>query len=307
MQVAYWQLTIIASITFAFWLSRRPSLRATTRIWLLPWGMGVFWVVWTFERIVYSQDLLNLQLLVVSAAMIGNIYFAATLRKADHAEHRAHRTQEENLALKARIEELTDESDLSERERSDMLAAVARTSARHELLETKEDHQNALFSSIRRARATLCITSGWMNDRAVNRALLDALGMALERGVLVAVAFGYASKNDPRPLADDAHRALAQLERLGRETAVNDRPRLFVAYVPVHAKVVVRDAEVAIVSSHNWLSNTAFHNAERGVLIEDPTFAAQMRRSVMELVKDASLDSVSQLLQREDGRRSTAS
>ena len=295
MQVAYWQLTIVATITLAFWLSRRPYLRARTRIWMFPWAIGIFWVAWTLGA-VFASSLLNLQLLVVSAAMVGNIYFGFTLRQARKADERERLAREENRALRARIEELTSDLDLSERERSELLEAAARPGSRPMLLETKQEHYDALFDQIRAARTTLCITSGWINDRAVNRDFLNALRAALKRGVLVAIAFGYASKYDPKPLAGDAQRAVEELSHIVRATAVNGKPRLFIAIVPIHAKVVVRDAEVAIVSSSNWLSNTAFHNAERGVLLQDAAFALQMQRSVMLLVEDATVDSMDDLL-----------
>ena len=295
MQVAYWQLTIVATITLAFWLSRRPNLRARTRIWILPWAMGVFWVVWTLGA-VFASSLLNLQLLVVSGAMVGNMYFGFTLRQARKADERAQLAREENRALRARIEELTADLHLSERDRKELLEAAARPGSRPTLLETKQEHQDALFEQIRSARNTLCITSGWINDRVVNRDFLAALRAALKRGVLVAIAFGYASKHDPQPLASDAERAFKELSRIVRSTAVNGKPRLFIAIVPIHAKVVVRDAEVAIVSSSNWLSNAAFYNAERGVLLQDAAFALQMQRSVMLLVEDATMDSMHALL-----------
>jgi len=109
------------------------------------------------------------------------------------------------------------------------------------LLEMKQDHHDALFEQIRAVRHMLCITSGWINDRAVNREFLNALRTALERGVLVSNASGCAPMRDPKPMDLDAQNALEQLSRIVRATVVNGKPRLYIAIVPIHAKVVVRD------------------------------------------------------------------
>jgi hypothetical protein len=70
-----------------------------------------------------------------------------------------------------------------------------------------------------------------------------------------------------------------------RERRLVTAPHLLVACVPIHAKVVVRDADMAVVSSTLWLSNTADHNVEFGVIVEEPALAQQMRSNVMELAK----------------------
>lgn len=167
---------------------------------------------------------------------------------------------------------------------------------RQRLLRTKRDHDQAFDEAIAQARATLCITSGWINDRAMHRRRIAAIREATGRGVHVFIVFGYQSGDDEPTLKPDARRAVSELHSHALDALDGRGGSLVIAHRPVHSKVVVRDNDRAIVGSNNWLSNSAFRNEERSVLIDSTAFASLVRDDVMRMAMDADADTIPRLL-----------
>ncbi len=61
------------------------------------------------------------------------------------------------------------------------------------------------------------------------------------------------------------------------------RPR---PYVSLHAKCVTIDSRRAFISSANFTTSGQFYNIEAGVVLHDPTFAAQLDRQWLSLIEE---------------------
>lgn len=285
MLVAYFQIFFIVTITASFLVGRVLRGRGNRRWWIIPASYTTLCVLWTSAQVV-MLPLSIVQMSVIAVTVFLNMN---SVRKADDRRKQAARLADLEQLLAKLDEELT------ERER-ELLEAVPKHRLR--LLITKEEHERALYDEIAKANRTLFISSGWMNDRVVNRRLLGALRQALRRGVHVFIVFGYKSKYEEPKLDSSSRRAVQALDRLAQETAGGKGGRLLLAYVGVHAKVVVRDQEVGIMGSHNWLSNSAWVNAERSVVVTDEAFVTEMQQDLALLAREALADSVDRLLGR---------
>ncbi|HJU08671.1 MAG TPA: phospholipase D-like domain-containing protein, partial [Rhodanobacteraceae bacterium] len=67
----------------------------------------------------------------------------------------------------------------------------------------------------------------------------------------------------------------------GRRGAVPINPEDFGPRVSLHAKSLVVDGDVAMVGSHNFDPRSADYNTEAGVIVYDPSFAAEVRASIV--------------------------
>lgn len=297
MIVVYWQASIVASITAAFWLGR--WFRSVGRVrpnWWTP-VLVLFWIVWTLSN-VFTPQLLVVQLVVTAGAFLVNARLAHQLdtrraesRRADVASERARDEASRAAMLEERITSL--ELELSEKER-ELLARVPKDAWR--FLATEEEHRAALREQVDRASTRLLITSGWMNDAVVNHAFIGRLRSALERGVSVLIVFGYSSKKDRKPLDPRARRALQALVDLAAEHPSPSAGSLVIAHAPVHAKVVVRDRDVALVGSSNWLSNNNYLNAERTIEVRFPEFVDVIAESTARTAHGAEAGVLGRLL-----------
>jgi phosphatidylserine/phosphatidylglycerophosphate/cardiolipin synthase-like enzyme len=52
-----------------------------------------------------------------------------------------------------------------------------------------------------------------------------------------------------------------------------------------HEKVLVVDDAYCIIGSNNWLSNSAFRNSERSVLVRIPSFTSEEAKRVEAIVR----------------------
>lgn len=167
-----------------------------------------------------------------------------------------------------------------------------------ELLSTKRGHNQALDDAIAQASQSLCITSGWINDRATHPGRVAAIRAATQRGVHVFIVFGYRSGDKEPILKSDARRVVQELYDLALETFRGSSGKLIIAHEPVHSKVVVRDGDLAIIGSNNWLSNNAWKNEERSVVIKNRVFATRVRDDVMRIAQAAAAETIPKLLDR---------
>jgi phosphatidylserine/phosphatidylglycerophosphate/cardiolipin synthase-like enzyme len=300
MAVVYWQASIAATITVAFWLGRR--FRGVGRVrpaWWLP-AIVLFWVVWTFSN-VFSPNLLAVQLVVVVGTFFVNAHFArqidakrAESLRADDASKRELEEKRRAEELAARVASLEEELTVKEQE---LLKRVPKDAWR--FLSTEVEHRQALSEQLDGATTRLLITSGWINDGVVTSGFIGALRRALARGVSIVIVFGYASKKERTPLDDRGRRALRALVELGNEPRSVGGGQLVLAYAPVHAKVVVRDRDVALVGSSNWLSNNNYVNAERTIEVRHPEFVDEIAKSTAAIAHQAAGGVIERLLRGE--------
>jgi phosphatidylserine/phosphatidylglycerophosphate/cardiolipin synthase-like enzyme len=296
MAVLSWQFGIIASISLVFWVlflasTLLPRVRRS-HAFTLSLATAAAWSIWTIA-IVRSPQLRTWQLGVIAVALIVNWVVGSSLWRNKRLRGVNQQLEADNRGLTVRVKALASEMDEQERR---ALLAVPR--AELTPLMGKGEHEKMLFDVLEHATDTVCITSGWINDRVVNGRFLAALKAALRRGVQVFIVFGYQSKQAQRdPMPPDAARALSALMSLRDGAEEWSSGRLLIAYHSNHTKYLVQDADLAVVTSHNWLSNKSFANDEGGVAVRDAAFAEELRRRILAVVKEANAKAVDEMVE----------
>jgi cardiolipin synthase A/B len=151
-------------------------------------------------------------------------------------------------------------------------ALVVRDNLRH-----RNDIEDAYLRFIGEARAEIVIANAYFfPGRRFRRALMDAAGRGVRVVLLLQGKVEY-------PLLHYASRALyGALLNAGMEIREYYRSYL-------HAKVAVFDGSVACVGSSNIDPFSLLLAREANVFVDDPEFAAQLRSSIEEAMRDGSL------------------
>jgi phosphatidylserine/phosphatidylglycerophosphate/cardiolipin synthase-like enzyme len=130
------------------------------------------------------------------------------------------------------------------------------------------DHPIVLDEALSGARRRLLLVSPWVRNAVVTDAFLNKLTSLLQRGADVYIGYGLGQPedgNDPR--------AVRQLRR------VSERHKNFhfVHIGDTHAKILVQDDTLVVVTSFNWLSfrgdPAKTFRDEQGVLIRNKDLA----------------------------------
>lgn len=110
------------------------------------------------------------------------------------------------------------------------------------------EHPGILEAAVRDAKQRLVILSPWIRHAVVTDAFLRGLQKACGRGVRVSIGFGLGDVDEGEKAWDaDARRALEQ--------AAKDLPNLVVRRLGnTHAKVLIQDSDLMVITSFNWLS-----------------------------------------------------
>lgn len=262
----------------AFSIGRHFHSQRISWWWRIPAVWVGFGVLWSFTQ-VFMLPLMLFQLGVILAASLWSMHLM------------------QNASLKRRLREALEaaKQDLDQQQITALDAVRENELA---LLSTKREHNQAIDDAIAQARQTLCITSGWINDRATTPRRVAAIRTATQRGVHVFIVFGFRSRYEEPTLQPDARRVVSALHDLAQETRNTQAGKLVIAHMPVHSKVVVRDDQQAIIGSNNWLSNNAFVNEERSVVINNPAFATRVRDDVMRTAMQADANTIPNLLRK---------
>lgn len=131
------------------------------------------------------------------------------------------------------------------------------------------DHPPLLADAIKSAKQRILIISPWISPAVVNGGFIRNLESTLRRGVRVLLGYGI-SGGDEHTKPVEQNSGLKQLINLSSKYSNLVLKRLG----NTHAKVLIKDAEFAALTSFNWLSfkgdpNRAFRD-EQGVMINDP-------------------------------------
>lgn len=282
MGIIPYQAFFFASVMLAFAMGRH--LRASGVTWWswVPRGWVTFCVIFTLTQ-VFMPLLAIFQLGVIAAATIWSLNL---MRAADKERH-----------LHTVIQQVRDELSA---EQAKLLEMVPREAIK--LICTRKEHEQIMDDAIDQAQHTLCITSGWINDNAMNTRRVNGIKKALKRGVLVVLAFGWRDFREEPSLDKRAQQIVEALHKISQEShARKDGGKLVLAHVPVHSKLLVKDETLAVVGSNNWLSNASFKNMEHSTVIQDRTFAASARATIIDIVKGAHAETIPRLLAKARG------
>jgi hypothetical protein len=145
-----------------------------------------------------------------------------------------------------------------------------------ELLETF-DHPRYLNAALASAKSRLVIVSPWIKRRVVDEAFVGRLRSLLRQDVHVYIGFGISLVQ----AGSDDGDAVRALERLASEF-----PHFVLRrFGDTHAKVLIVDDDLAVVTSFNWLSfvgdpDRTFRD-ERGMLVRRPHVVADVAKRIL--------------------------
>ena len=249
MEVVLYQALVVASI----WGASRVSSSAA------------FWVAlaWTVETLAL---LFFPPLIVIQLAVVWVTYFSVTPGAKNSSTDSELNTQLKDHPASTR-------------------ARLQAAPAKYVEFVSGRDHEELLRSALRNCRQRLCILSGWISSSVVNAAFLKELETALNRGASVFIAWGYedsAGKHSKSRQGQEAFQSLKRLQMTAERKGYSGKLKL--AELPTHEKILVKDNDVVVCGSNNWLSNSRFHNSERSVVVRAPDFASTEGSRVAELV-----------------------
>lgn len=149
------------------------------------------------------------------------------------------------------------------------------------------EHLYLLRQAILDSQSQLCVLSGWISHKVVNATFISDLEAALMRGVSVFLAYGFEDAKGPHIESWTAKRALAKLRDVQKKSQqCGYRGNLHVGKFPNHEKILVKDDDLVVCGSNNWLSNARFRNSERSIVVRNPEFARSEGERVAKLIRE---------------------
>ena len=142
-----------------------------------------------------------------------------------------------------------------------------------------KEHLSYMNDHIGKATDVIVILSGWVSDRVVDDELVALLDHRLRAGCEVYIGYGYEDSQGRHNQSQGATRALRRLTGLQQ----SHKETLHIAKFATHEKMLVTDDSV-VYGSNNWLSNSAFHNAERSLAVVNRQLAHRERTRVQQLI-----------------------
>lgn len=273
MEVVYWQLFVVGSVLTAYvvWGDRAS-------LWV-----AIAWTGWTLLSLAYFP------LVLIQLFFAWGSYFAArfirisiqsaleerTLRKLKEGELRD---------LKSHLETVLRNSNVSSSARDAVVSVASQEPNRISFIHG-EAHYKTLVQAIVEAKQLLCVLSGWIGSPLLDQEIQTALRDALRRGVSVYIGYGWEGSAKGHELNGNARKARRFLDRLAGERTSG---RILIAEFPNHEKALVCDDAFVVIGSNNWLSNRAFRNSERSVLVRSTSIATSEARRIIEMVKTNS-------------------
>ena len=197
---------------------------------------------------------------------------ARALRSATQDERERAELEKTATEMTARRHELQGELRARERELEDLSHGEAR------LVKT-EEHRPLLLEAARTATSNLTIVSAWINSKALDAELCEALAMAVRKGVTVRIAWGMGTRG--RETQRNRLKGETALGELKRRIPGQDGKRLIIKRTETHEKFIICDDRFCVSGSFNWLS----YRGERDSEYRRETSLYSERREVIELWK----------------------
>jgi len=252
MAVIFFQMVVAGTIFVTYKIA---LLVGTSRPLRPPAIVAMIWGVFTIFA-VFALPLLLIQLAFAG----GTLYFC--YQKEQQKEKIASQSAEiERLKNKLREGMSGFSTDLQR----DVEQQISKGS--YEIV-VGSDHARQLYRALARAQHRLIILSGWVRSSVVNQHFEKQLEVALQRGVDVTIGYGWQG-------ITPSERSQAERDGEQRLTYLRERAENFgwghlkILDFSNHAKILLVDHEFAIISSHNWLSNSRAQNTEISLLTRD--------------------------------------
>ena len=117
-----------------------------------------------------------------------------------------------------------------------------------------EEHRELLLRAIQQASTELILVSAWVNSRAFDKDLHDLVVAAINRGVLVRIAWGLGAGGRSREAYRNRKKGNDALEPLKKRIPRDNKARLVVKLAETHEKFIICDDQFCAWGSFNWLS-----------------------------------------------------
>ena len=157
-----------------------------------------------------------------------------------------------------------------------------------DVLNTPAQNREFFLSTLRKAKDTVVILSGWATDYAVNEEFRKILRSALQRGVNIFIGYGYQKKGEKPKEKDYERRAretLGELQNWCSKEKLSGRIHVF--HYPNHAKILIKDDQYAVNGGFNWLSNIGgSQNEERSWVVYNYDFVTSERDEIIANLED---------------------
>jgi hypothetical protein len=150
------------------------------------------------------------------------------------------------------------------------------------------EHRPTMIKAIEASRTRLMIVSPWITAEATDEHILRRIEEALKRGVSVFIGYGIAedtTKEDKPPSA----KVMQRLKALAKNRKLSGR--LVLRRLVTHEKVLLKDDDLYVVGSFNWLSFRG--DRKRGIRRETSVVLRDVdtvKRAWDERLKDFALE-----------------
>lgn len=261
-----WISGIAATIVVAFFLGYvSKGIKGALAIGL---GTAIVWLAWTlglsvlFVGYTLSGGLQSFQLWLI---LVVAVVASALATKYHWAHAKQLELEQANRALEKSLSELTCDIE-------GLRLSVPKPSR---VVRGPSAHRNELLAQVAASKNRLIILSGWVREFGLDSRLRHELEEATKRGVRVFVGWGYQTANDKNQSSDPGEVWL-------RAKASTSPYHWRIAYFRNHSKAVIRDNEIAIIGSFNWLSNSGGSpNDDLSIVVSDPQFVASLVETII--------------------------
>jgi phosphatidylserine/phosphatidylglycerophosphate/cardiolipin synthase-like enzyme len=141
-------------------------------------------------------------------------------------------------------------------------------------------HRDFLMKSIQDAKTSVTILSGWVTRHAFDYQLSQIIELAIRRGVIFQIGYGFQSSKGKHEPFESSHEAINTFKIFSTKYPKNFK----FAEFPNHEKILVKDDEFVVYGSNNWLSNKKFKNSERSIVINNTRLAILENKRIYKII-----------------------
>ena len=114
------------------------------------------------------------------------------------------------------------------------------------------EHRKILMDALDTAQESILLLSGFVSGFVIDKEFISKLEVALKRGVIVRLGFGWTHPSGNKGTRVAAKKELLELLKLASQN--NGSGILEIYYFPNHSKVLIKDDSYSVEGSFNWLS-----------------------------------------------------